>query len=109
MEFLVRGRQHLPPDMPAERQTALRQAEGKRANELIETGLLKRIWRVPGETGSWQVREATDATELHEALASVPLFPWYELTIYPLGRHPKDPGPAGTNTRNEIPPLEVGP
>lgn len=91
MEFLVRGRQHLPHDMdPASRQRVIA-AEGERAEQLIREGLLRRIWRVPGERGSWTLWEAPDATALHAALESLPLYPWYDLTVHPLAQHPRDP------------------
>lgn len=91
MEFLVRGRQHLPHDMdPADRQRILA-AEGRRAQELADEGKLRRIWRVPGQRGSWTLWEMPDATGLHAALESLPMYPWYDLVVQPLAAHSRDP------------------
>ena len=91
MEFLVKGRQRLPHDMEPEVRQPLKAAEGARAQELIDGGVLKRIWRVPGQTGSWTLWDAADATVLHAALESLPLYPWYDLEVFPLAQHVRDP------------------
>jgi muconolactone D-isomerase len=91
MEFLVRGRQYLPHDMdPSERQSIIA-AEGRRAQELADEGVLKRIWRVPGQRGSWTLWDIEDATALHAKLESLPIYPWYDLVVEPLAKHPRDP------------------
>ncbi len=90
MEFLVRTVNNLPPDTPPERREELRRAERARAKELREAGILKRLWRVPGTTGTVGLYEAADATELHDALASLPMFPWMTITVEPLATHPQE-------------------
>lgn len=79
VEFLVRGLQQLPPLMPDEEVRSLRRAEGARAQELIDEGALRRIWRIPGQTGSWTLWHVEDAEELDAHLQSLPLYPWYDL------------------------------
>ena len=37
--------------------------------------------------GVW---EAADATELHELISSLPLFPWIDAEVTPLATHPLD-------------------
>jgi muconolactone D-isomerase len=34
--------------------------------------------------------EAPDATVLHDALASLPMFPWMDATVEPLATHPQE-------------------
>lgn len=43
MEFLVRQSNRLPPDMPAERQQEINEAERTRAMELRDAGLLVKL------------------------------------------------------------------
>lgn len=70
-------------------------AEAERAHELAELGAIRRLWRVPGSTANRGIWEAPDATALHEALASLPLFPLMEITVEALALHPSDPGAGG--------------
>jgi muconolactone D-isomerase len=93
-EFLVRIRNQLPTDVPAERRDELRRAERARASELRRDGTLVRLWRVPGTRESVGLFEAGDATELHDALASLPMFPWQEITVEALATHPQEDEPA---------------
>lgn len=90
MEFLVRLANKQPPDMPAEVREQLRTAERARAQELRDAGILVRLWRVPGTRTALGLFEAPDATALHEALASLPNFPWQEITVEALATHPQE-------------------
>lgn len=66
--------------------------EAERAKELARAGILRRLWRVPGRRANWGIWRAADADELHESLASLPLYPYMSITAHPLARHPNDPG-----------------
>jgi muconolactone D-isomerase len=90
MEFLVRTENRMSPDTPAERRAELRRAERIRADELRAAGMLKRLWRVPGRWATVGLYEATDATALHDALASLPMWPWMDVTVEPLATHPQE-------------------
>lgn len=90
MEFLVRTANRLPPDFPAERREEMRARERARADELRAAGMLLRLWRVPGTSAAIGLYEAPDATTLHEALASLPFWPWMEVTVEPLALHPQE-------------------
>jgi muconolactone D-isomerase len=90
MEFLVRAENRLPLDTPEEERDRLRKAERARAQELRDAGVLKRLWRVPGSTSWLGLFEAPDATELHDALVSLPLFPWLVVSVEALATHPQE-------------------
>ncbi|MDV3223165.1 muconolactone Delta-isomerase family protein [Intrasporangium sp.] len=90
MEFLVRFETALPAGLGAEERERLRTEERKRAGELRRAGLLVKLWRVPGTRGGIGLWEARDATELHDALASLPTFPWMTATVEPLATHPQE-------------------
>jgi muconolactone D-isomerase len=90
MEFLVHieiGR----IEGDAEAQSALLQAEKDRARELAAAGVLQSLWRVPGRRANWGIWVARDADELHDAISSLPLFPFLTVTVHPLARHPNAP------------------
>jgi muconolactone D-isomerase len=75
----------------SETEKVLRDREAIRARELADAGLLLRLWRVPGRRENWGVWSAENADRLHDALASLPLFPYLEITVHPLASHPNDP------------------
>jgi muconolactone D-isomerase len=92
MDFLVEIDVTLPPSTPPERREELVAAEAVRARELATQGIIWRLWRVPGRWSNVGVWRASDATELHEALSSLPLYPWLDVRVTPLADHPNDPG-----------------
>lgn len=90
MEFLVRTENLLPPGTPDEVRERLRAAERVRAQELRDAGVLKRLWRVPGRNATIGLYEADDATALHDAVASLPMWKWMDVTVEPLATHPQE-------------------
>lgn len=92
MEFLVRITVTWPADGdPAEKGQRIK-AEAARARELAAQGIIKRVWRVPGRWANWGLWEAPDATALHDAVTSLPMWPYLDVEVHPLARHPNDPG-----------------
>jgi len=91
MEFLARIEQNIPPDMDAARLAAVKAAEKVRGQELVEAGIMRRIWRLPGRRAVMVLYEVGGADELHEVISSLPLFPWLDVTITPLSAHGLDP------------------
>ena len=91
MEFLVRQMVRMPADEESRRlREQLRPEERRVAQELRAAGILRRLWRVPGTQHAIGLYEADDATVLHDALASLPMFPWLEIEIQPLATHPQE-------------------
>jgi muconolactone D-isomerase len=90
MEFLVRFDINQPESMTLDERERLRGIERARAMELREQGILKRLWRVPGRRAVVGLWEAPDATALHDALASLPMFPWMDVDVEALATHPQE-------------------
>ncbi len=95
MDFLVEITVTWPPDGDPAQRDRLVIAEGARARELAELGRIKRLWRRPGAWANIGIWSAADATELHDALASLPFYPWLQIEITPLADHPYDPARNG--------------
>jgi muconolactone D-isomerase len=91
VEFLVRIEIQLDESLSVEQREALYAAEAERARALAEAGHLVRLWRLPGRRANWGLWRAADATELHEVLTSLPLWPYMDVDVNPLARHPNDP------------------
>jgi muconolactone D-isomerase len=90
VEFLVRTENLLPPDTPDEVREQLRTAERERATELREAGILRRLWRVPGRSATVGLYEADDPAALHDALTSLPMWKWMDVTVEALATHPQE-------------------
>src|SRR5579863_924248 len=88
MEFLVQMEVG-PIDEPQE--VILRRREAERARELATAGVLRRLWRIPGQRANWGIWNAQDAEALHQAIRSLPLFPYMTIHIHELEHHPNDP------------------
>ncbi len=92
MEFLVHIDITLPEGLPEERRRELLAAEHGRGRELIDQGVLVRIWRLPGRFANLSLYRAADATELHAALTSLPLWPYMDIQVEALAVHPLEAG-----------------
>jgi muconolactone D-isomerase len=87
MEFLVQIAIDFPHGLPRSERETLAAAERVRGLELKRSGIISRIWRVPGKRANVGVWQAADATQLHEALASLPLFDFADIAVTPLACH----------------------
>jgi muconolactone D-isomerase len=92
VEFLVHIDISLPPEMNPEVRADLLARESARARELIQAGLLVRIWRVPGRLANVSLYRAGGATEVHAAITSLPLWPWMDVHVEALAVHPLEQG-----------------
>ena len=95
MEFLTNIEINWPVDGDPAEKERLFAAELERGQELSRQGFQRRLWRVPGRWANWGLWECKDATELHEKLSSLPLYPWMDITVYPLAEHVNDPRKLG--------------
>lgn len=102
MEFLVRARVTIPPDMDPEKRARLMGLEAVRGRELIAADKLRRIWRVPGRQANIAVYEAIDATELHALVTSLPLWPWMEVSVEALAVHPLEAGDSAAVREDQV-------
>ena len=88
MLFKVDMDVRIPHDVPAERADALTQAERARAQDLQRTGVWRHLWRVAGRYANVSIFDVSGPQELHDILSTLPLFPFMEVLVTPLCRHP---------------------
>jgi muconolactone D-isomerase len=91
VRFLVEIDVRLPATLGETERAELLDAELERGRQLVEAGVIRAIWRIPGAIRNVGIWEAADATELHEHLTSLPLFPWLTAEVRPLAVHPLQP------------------
>ena len=91
MRFLVEITVEFPAELrdpQSERRRELLTAELERGIELRRSGRIEKIWRIPGGLRNVGIWNAEDATELHELIASLPLYSWIKASVTPLATHP---------------------
>ncbi len=88
MLYLVRMDVKLPSDMPEQQASELKAREKAYCHALQLTGQWVSIWRVVGEYANFSVFDTQDHDELHQLLSSLPLFPYMNIKVTPLAKHP---------------------
>jgi len=76
---------HLLPAAEADRVKAVEKAY---AQDLQRQGKWLHLWRVVGEYANVSIFDVDSHDELHALLAGLPMFPYMELKVTPLARHP---------------------
>ncbi|TCZ57302.1 muconolactone Delta-isomerase [Roseicella aquatilis] len=88
MLYHVRMDVRVPHDVDPARFEALKAEEKARAQALQREGKWRHLWRIVGQYANVSVFDVADHDELHAILASLPLFPFMEIAVTPLARHP---------------------
>lgn len=78
----------IPLDFDKAEAEQLKAKEKARFQELQRAGKWRHIWRVVGHYANVSVFDVKDNTELHDILMSLPLYPFMEIKVTPLCRHP---------------------
>lgn len=66
----------------------LRARERERAAELQRQGKWRHLWRVAGRYANVSIFDVEGAEQLHALLTSLPLFPFMQIEVTALCRHP---------------------
>lgn len=88
MLFHVRMDVKIPRDLPADEVAAILAREKAYSQDLQRSGKWRHIWRLAGEYANFSIFDVRDNAELHEILTGLPLFPFMEISVTPLLRHP---------------------
>ncbi|MGP4009090.1 muconolactone Delta-isomerase [Streptomyces sp. 4N124] len=88
MFFAVRMTVSLPPDMAPDVRASTLAAEKEYARKLQHTGEWLHLWRCVGQYANLSIFDVTDNDRLNELLWGLPLFPYMDITVTPLTRHP---------------------
>ena len=88
MLFHVRMKVNLPATMPAEQAARLKQDEKALAHKLQEQGKWRHLWRIAGQYANVSIFDVESVDELHTLLTALPLFPYMQIDVMPLCRHP---------------------
>lgn len=88
MLFMVEMDVLIPHDMAPDVVDDLKAREKARAQALQEAGTWRHIWRVAGRYANVSIFDVEDADALHDIMLSLPLFPFMNVNVTALCRHP---------------------
>lgn len=88
MLFQVEMTVNLPHDLPKEEADRLKATERAQAQELQRNGKWRHLWRVAGQYVNVSIFDVSGPGELHEILSGLPLFPFMQIEVKALCRHP---------------------
>lgn len=88
MLYHVRMDVHVPRDLDPAEFDRLKVAEKARAEALQREGKWRHLWRIAGAYANYSVFDVADHDELHAILSALPLFPFMDIEVTPLARHP---------------------
>jgi len=88
MLFHVKMDVRIPHDLPRETSDQLKATEKARSQDLQRSGKWRHLWRIAGQYSNISIFDVESPQELHDILSTLPLFPFMEIAIAPLCRHP---------------------
>ncbi|MGQ9374970.1 muconolactone Delta-isomerase [Acinetobacter tandoii] len=88
MLYHVRMDVNLPQDMPAEQANEIKAVEKAYSQELQQQGKWRHIWRITGQYSNISIFDVESNEELHNLLQGLPLYPYMNIVVMPLNRHP---------------------
>ena len=78
----------IPRDLPAAERADILAREKAYSQDLQRQGKWRHIWRVAGQYANVSIFDVRDNAELHDILSGLPLFPFMDIKVTPLLRHP---------------------
>ncbi len=88
MLFHVAIAVRIPHDFDPEKLPQLGAQEHERAAALQRQGKWRHLWRVAGKFANISVFDVESPAELHEILESLPFYPFMDIQVTALCRHP---------------------
>ena len=88
MLFKVEMTVNIPASMPKDQADAIKAKEKAYSQRLQREGKWLHIWRVAGLYANVSIFDVADNQQLHDLLTALPLYPYMEISVQPLCRHP---------------------
>ncbi|GAA1125868.1 muconolactone Delta-isomerase [Citricoccus alkalitolerans] len=88
MLFLARMDVTFPESMTDEVKADFQVKEKEYSGNLQREGRMRDIWRVVGEYANYSVYDVADNDELHTILSGFPMYPYMDIKVTPLAKHP---------------------
>jgi len=88
MLFQVEMDVNVPLGFDQDEFNRLKAAEKKLSQELQEKGVWRHIWRIVGQYANVSIFDVDDNAQLHNILMGLPLYPFMDIRVTALCRHP---------------------
>ncbi|WP_315709940.1 muconolactone Delta-isomerase [Brenneria uluponensis] len=88
MLFKVEMVVKLPVDMPKNTADEIKLREKRYSQDLQTQGKWRHIWRIAGSYANVSIFDVDSNNELHEILTALPLYPYMDIRVDALCRHP---------------------
>ncbi|HEB4875872.1 TPA: muconolactone Delta-isomerase [Kluyvera ascorbata F0526] len=88
MLFKVEMTVNIPSSLPKVEADAIKAREKAYSQQLQREGKWLHIWRVAGLYANVSIFDVADNQELHDLLTALPLYPYMDISVQPLCRHP---------------------
>ena len=77
-----------PKELDSATFDAIKAREKAYSQELQRQGKWRHIWRIAGHYANVSIFDVESHEELHNLLLALPLYPYMDITVRPLCRHP---------------------
>lgn len=88
MLFCVKMTVNIPLDMDPAVLDDIKTREKNRAIDIQKSGKWPHLWRVTGKYSNISIFDVESNDELHELLMSLPLFPYMDIEVTAMSKHP---------------------
>lgn len=88
MLYCVRMDVQVPHGVDTAMFDRLKAEEKAKAQELQRAGTWQHLWRIAGKYSNISIFDVPDHDALHALLSALPLFPYMQIEVMPLARHP---------------------
>lgn len=88
MLFMVEMDVKIPADLATDVVDEIKAREKQYSQDLQRSGKWAHIWRIVGEYKNVSIFDVESNDELHKLLSELPLFPFMDIKVTPLSRHP---------------------
>ena len=88
MLYCVQMDVRVPRDLDPATFDRLKAEEKAQSEALQRSGKWRHLWRVTGRYANISVFDVGSHDELHAILSGLPLFPFMDITVTPIGQHP---------------------
>lgn len=88
MLFKVEMAVNIPSSLPKAEADEIKAKEKAYSQQLQREGKWLHIWRVAGLYANVSIFDVADNQELHDLLTALPLYPYMDISVQPLCRHP---------------------
>jgi len=88
MLFHIRMDVNIPHTLSETQSNEIKLKEKLYAQALQQQGKWRHLWRIAGEYSNISIFDVDSVDELHALLSGLPLFPYMQIKVMPLCRHP---------------------